>query len=137
MHAWNEITKVARRILFDEHYGSRHIHLQVLATHPAYQRLGAATALCEWGIGQALRHGVVVTLFASPMGKLLYQKLGFENVTTVPVKVQGEDASVELSAMNLVVEPAAVHRRAGSESFARATSCRFLHIVPPVSIGLR
>lgn len=40
----------AKKSHFDKIYGDRQVHLLVLATHPDYQRHGAGTRHCQWGI---------------------------------------------------------------------------------------
>lgn len=52
--------------------------LDLCAVDPAFQRLGAATKLVEWGLGEANRRGgMEAMLEASIMGKHVYKKLGF------------------------------------------------------------
>lgn len=47
----------------------------------------------------AARDGVVVTLLASPMGRGVYPRLGFEELGTVTAQVEGEDEKTHLYAM--------------------------------------
>ena len=63
---------IAKDLLFDQVYGAEnHLYLGLLATHPSYQRRGAAKALVQWGLDKAKRMGWTVTLFSSPMGESL------------------------------------------------------------------
>ncbi|KAE8378643.1 acyl-CoA N-acyltransferase [Aspergillus bertholletiae] len=68
--------------------------LSTLAVHPAYQRQGIGRTLVEWGLEQATREGTPVGLEASAKGTHLYQSLGFQIVSEVPL-VEG----VALTAM--------------------------------------
>ena len=66
-------------------YGEKQVHLWLLATHPDYRRRGAATMLCQWGFEKVKEKSWIVPLFASPLGKLLYEHLGYELLaSTVP-----------------------------------------------------
>lgn len=64
--------------IFFGQYGKKQIHLWLLCTHPAFRRRGAATRLCRWGLNYASQHVLQTTVLASPMGKHLYQELGFD-----------------------------------------------------------
>jgi ribosomal protein S18 acetylase RimI-like enzyme len=99
MLAWKQTLQNARQKLFDEQYKNSHFQLQILATHPEYQRCGAGTALCLDGIVMAERAGVNISVFASPMGKRLYKNLGFRRVATVLVRADGEEESISIEAM--------------------------------------
>jgi GNAT superfamily N-acetyltransferase len=82
-------------------YGQQLAHLQILGTHPNYQRMGAGSALLRHGIKQAQDLGLPITLFASPMGKPLYTSFGFDDRGKVVVRVNGEDESTDLNPMVL------------------------------------
>jgi predicted acetyltransferase len=71
----------------------------MLVTHPDFRRSGAATMLCNWGQDEAMKRGWMLTVMASPMGKALYENLGYELVGSVTVHVDGEDESVVVSVM--------------------------------------
>ncbi|KAF2200009.1 acyl-CoA N-acyltransferase, partial [Delitschia confertaspora ATCC 74209] len=45
---------------------------------PSYQRQGVGRKLLEWGIKQADQDGVPMYLEATPPGKVMYERLGFE-----------------------------------------------------------
>jgi ribosomal protein S18 acetylase RimI-like enzyme len=77
-------------------YGKEQVHLWLLTTHPDFRRRGAGTMLCNWGKKQAIQKGWVLTVLASPMGKLLYQELGYKLVGSVVVQVDGEDEKLEV-----------------------------------------
>ncbi|KAI2610537.1 hypothetical protein GGR54DRAFT_370814 [Hypoxylon sp. NC1633] len=51
--------------------------LELLAVHPDYQRLGAGTALVQWGTNAADELGVQAVVESSPVGRRVYQKCGF------------------------------------------------------------
>jgi GNAT superfamily N-acetyltransferase len=84
---------------FDRWYGSKQLHLAVLCTLPDYQRRGAGTAHCRWGMDYAKDKEWAITLFASPMGKQLYSHLGFDVKGTVHVQIKGEKEELFISAM--------------------------------------
>jgi hypothetical protein len=86
---------------FNDAYGDAHIHLQILGTHPDYMRNGHGTNLCMWGIFKAENDNVVVTLLASPLGRLFYSHLGFRFLKTLMVQVSGEEEKVYMHAMVL------------------------------------
>ncbi|KAF3760925.1 hypothetical protein M406DRAFT_358399 [Cryphonectria parasitica EP155] len=56
------------------------LHLDILACRTGRQRLGAGTALLNWGNELADREGKMHWLDASPKGYALYKRLGFEDV---------------------------------------------------------
>jgi hypothetical protein len=90
---------------FDKKYGEKQLSLTTLATHPDYKRGGVGTALCCWGIQRAISDKLeAITLFASPLGKLLYTKLKFIEVGTVHIQVEGEAQFIKLSGMTLELE---------------------------------
>lgn len=101
MAAWATIMPQAKGRIFNSRFGKQHIHLQVLATHPARQRLGAGSQLCCEGIILAQEHNLAITVFASPMGKRLYSKLGFQPLGNVDVYVTGEEERVTIAALAL------------------------------------
>ena len=72
-------------------YGAKQIHLWLLVTHPDYRRRGAGTILCKWGLEQATQKGWVLTVIASPLGKLIYEHLGYRLLGSAVVQVDEED----------------------------------------------
>jgi len=77
--------------------------LKILLCHPDYQRRGAGRALTEWGINEAARRGLCTTVFASPMGLKLYQKLGFREIGRFRVQLDGDEEYLDIPA--LVLKP--------------------------------
>lgn len=100
MTAWAKAMPRAKEQLFNSRYGNRHIQLQILATHPAWQRRGAGQLLCLEGMELARTRNMAVTVFASPMGRRLYSKLGFQIRGYVHVQVPGEEQSVSPVALS-------------------------------------
>ncbi len=98
MAAFGSTTRAARETYFSV-YQFRQLHLRMLATLPEFQRKGAGTALCKWGIEQAKQDQVPVTLLSSPMGHSLYSSLGFADIATVTVQVEGEEEKLSIRAM--------------------------------------
>lgn len=54
--------------------------LQYMATHEDWRRKGAATLCVRWGMERCRELGIPAYMEASPTGKLVYEKLGFEVV---------------------------------------------------------
>lgn len=103
MQAWTSITTKSKAEVFDREFGDCQLHLQILATHPKYQRRGAGRLLCEWGLRLAEIASVPITVFASPMGSSLYQKSGFVSVSNVRIKAMEDDHDgVVLAAMTFI-----------------------------------
>jgi ribosomal protein S18 acetylase RimI-like enzyme len=103
MQAFAAIRSKSKVEVFDDVYGPRQIHLQILATHPKHQRRGAGRALCDWGIRLAERIAAPITVFASLMGNLLYQRIGFITVDKIKIQVvDDEHEGVVLTAMTLI-----------------------------------
>ncbi|KAF1976795.1 acyl-CoA N-acyltransferase [Bimuria novae-zelandiae CBS 107.79] len=61
------------------------VFLYIILTHPDYRRKGIGAMLVQWGIDMAKELGVEFWLDASPVGKPLYEKMGFELVERVPL----------------------------------------------------
>lgn len=72
-------------------YGGKQLHLWLLATHPDFRLRGAATMLCNWGLEKARVKGWVITVIASPLGKLLYEHLGYKFLGSTVIQVDDED----------------------------------------------
>lgn len=101
MEAFTTALMEAKQTYFDGVYGDSQIHLRIRGTHPDYQRRGAATQHCQWGMTLARERNLAVTLFSSPMGQLVYTHLGFKLVGTVIVQVEGEEEKLSIGAMGL------------------------------------
>ncbi|KAK0714706.1 hypothetical protein B0H67DRAFT_220147 [Lasiosphaeris hirsuta] len=80
--------------------GPEQIHLQILATLPAFQRRGHGSSLCEWAMELVRREDLEdMSVMASPMGYELYTWLGFETVARFRIQVPGEEEGLTLQAM--------------------------------------
>lgn len=99
MKAFHEAIMKAKKVYFDDVYGTSQIHLMILGTHPDYQRQGAGSSLCRWGMDLAKDNNVCVSVFGSPMGKKLYAYLGFSELATITVQAEGEEAKLYIAAM--------------------------------------
>ena len=99
MKAWTETMCQARAQIFDAQFGRNYFQLQILATRPEFQRQGAATELCLWGIEVARCTGFAIAVFASPMGRKLYSRLGFKWCDSVRIRARGEAEEIEVAAM--------------------------------------
>ncbi|KAM5353676.1 hypothetical protein ACJ41O_000326 [Fusarium nematophilum] len=93
-----EATWSASKDKFDA-YGQKILLLHLLCTHPDYQRIGAASVLIRQGIRMAEDRDLVVTLFASPLRRLLCRRLGFADRGAVTAQVDGEEQSVTFEAV--------------------------------------
>ncbi|KAF2108657.1 acyl-CoA N-acyltransferase [Lophiotrema nucula] len=65
--------------------------LETLITHPLHQRRGAGALLVNWGCEKADEKGVECFVEASPMGRPLYERYGFEECGRMSVDVGGEE----------------------------------------------
>jgi GNAT superfamily N-acetyltransferase len=82
------------------HHGGQQLHLWMLMTHPDHRRRGAGTMLCDWGRDEARRRGGwALTVMASPMGRNLYEHLGYRVQGSTRARVDGEDEFVDIFAM--------------------------------------
>lgn len=99
MQVFRERLEEAKDVFFDRRYGEKQLFLLSFATHPEYHRRRARTMLCRWEIDRAREEGLAVTLFASGMGNMLYEKLGFKQVGVAHAQVDGEEEEIYISAM--------------------------------------
>jgi GNAT superfamily N-acetyltransferase len=58
-----------------------HWYLDIVATRKEFQRKGAARSLITWGLERADATGALAYLDASPAGRTVYEKFGFEALT--------------------------------------------------------
>lgn len=75
-------------------------HLELLVTHPDHRRQGAGGMLTQWGIDQARDFEADVGVESSPMGLSLYKSLGFKLLETRTVKVENDDADLQVRVMH-------------------------------------
>lgn len=61
-----------------------HWYLEIMVTRGADQGRGAGGLMMAWGVKKADEDGVEAYLDATPEGKPLYEKFGFQNVVTWP-----------------------------------------------------
>jgi hypothetical protein len=81
----------------DDIYSDHQLHLLILGTHPDYQRHGAGTRHCRWGIELATKQKLALTTFRSPMGIRLYTQLELKKLGEVIVQVDGEERNTRLA----------------------------------------
>ncbi len=91
MSAYRTDAARAKENLFDKPYHSKHYYLDLLATHPDYQDHGIDKELVNWGLEKEKKQGWNVMLFASPMGRRVYAKLGFKDVGAFRTQIEGEE----------------------------------------------
>lgn len=85
-------------------YLGRQYHLWLLVTHPDFRRRGAGSRLCNWAQEQAPRDWAL-TVMGSPMGRALYEYLGYKLVGTVTARVEDEEECVVIYALEKVLQP--------------------------------
>ncbi|KAK0645706.1 hypothetical protein B0T16DRAFT_436825 [Cercophora newfieldiana] len=91
---------------FFEPIGPEQIHLQILATLPAFQRRGHGSSICKWAMSLARDENLKdISVMASPMGHELYNWLGFQRVGEFPIRVPDEE--VELTLVAMMYDPGA------------------------------
>jgi predicted acetyltransferase len=76
-----------------------YIHLIRVATAPQWQRHGAGTLLCNWGIDVAQKHKLQIGLLATPSGQALYSQLGWKELTRAVVQMPKEKEKESVSMM--------------------------------------
>jgi GNAT superfamily N-acetyltransferase len=101
MDAFRDACAAAKAGLFDSRYTRGHLFLKVLLCHPDYRRRGIGSKLLIRGILRAAYDNLYTTLFSSPMGYPLYQKLGFKEVGKFRVQAKGEDDFLDMPALVL------------------------------------
>ncbi|KAF4478558.1 gnat family [Fusarium agapanthi] len=84
---------------FDHVYGDNQLHLQILGVHPDHWRRKIGAKLVGWGLEEAKRHKLPVTLMAGSGGRHLYSSLGFRSLGSSVTQVPGEEESVDAEAM--------------------------------------
>lgn len=72
-------------------WGNKRLELADCAADPLYHRRGAGKALLEYGLEKAREANVPITLTASPMGRLLYLRLGFRELGFFDCGEEGEE----------------------------------------------
>ena len=89
-----EKAKSAFKPMLDMHFkwtkGRGHGDLLYMATDPAWRRKGAATAVVQWGVDLCKELGIPAYLEASPAGRPVYERLGFETVDNIESEADGE-----------------------------------------------
>jgi ribosomal protein S18 acetylase RimI-like enzyme len=70
--------------------GRKHWYLELVATLPEYQGRGAGGQLLRWGIKKADEESAEIYLEASPHGKPIYERLGFQEVDRLVVELKKE-----------------------------------------------
>ena len=81
---FGQIARLKREILG----GKPYILLHMLATRPDYHRRGIGATHLRWGSEQADEMGLPLYLEASPKGRPLYERYGYEKVADLPLDVR-------------------------------------------------
>ncbi|KAI1441914.1 putative GNAT family acetyltransferase [Annulohypoxylon stygium] len=69
-------------------------HLSFIGTDPSYERLGAATMMVQWGIGQCKKYHVPAYLESTLEAAPFYRKLGFEEVEKFSLGCEIADSGI-------------------------------------------
>ena len=89
-----------------DHLGGKpHIRCHILVTHPHHHRRGAGAMQLRWGFEQADKLGVPVWLEASPIGRPLYEREGFETVGWLPFDARDWGSEKELRHALMIRQP--------------------------------
>ncbi|KAG9228104.1 hypothetical protein BJ875DRAFT_500994 [Amylocarpus encephaloides] len=80
-------------------WASQQVKLATLVVHPGFRLPGGGTMLVRWGMAVAENNGWPVILCASPMGRVLYKHLGFEEIASEVVQVEGEEETLTSTVM--------------------------------------
>jgi GNAT superfamily N-acetyltransferase len=99
MNAFLSALVTGKKKYFQDVYGPNFMHLRILGTLPAYRGRKAGSTLVRWGLDLARTHGMPTSLFASPMGGVVYKHLGFKPVGELVVQAEGEEEKLFYDAM--------------------------------------
>ncbi|KAF4463011.1 gnat family [Fusarium albosuccineum] len=95
MRAYTDAAERGFRDYFAQ-YGNNQFNLVWLMTLPSFRRRKAGTMLCNLRDNEAIEKRKVFTVMASPMGKLLYEDIGYECLGSVTAQVEGEKECVQI-----------------------------------------
>jgi ribosomal protein S18 acetylase RimI-like enzyme len=93
MEVWASVVEEGFERYFAK-YGKHQIYLWLLTTHPDFRRQGAGTMLCHWGLKEATKKHWMLTVIGSPMGKSLYEHLGYGLVGILKIQAKGEEETL-------------------------------------------
>ncbi|PVH81301.1 acyl-CoA N-acyltransferase [Cadophora sp. DSE1049] len=80
-------------------WAEKQVNLASLVVHPNFRLRGGGSMLVRWGMNVADDKGWPVTLCASPMGRFLYEYLGFKTIASEVVQVEGEQETLTSTVM--------------------------------------
>jgi GNAT superfamily N-acetyltransferase len=86
-----EAITAAEKKYFGPEWGKKRLECVDFVTDARYQRRGAGTELMKCGFELATKHQVPITLTASPLGRYMYTRLGFQELGVVDCEVQGDE----------------------------------------------
>ncbi len=75
------------RVMNEKMEGKKFVYMHILAIDPAYQRMGIGRRLLDWGLKIADDEGWEAYIDASPEGKGLYEKCGWQTINTIDLDV--------------------------------------------------
>lgn len=73
--------------------------MQLLVTHRDFRRHGAASQIVQWGATQADAERVWSGTESSPMGRPVYESVGFYEVGRMVIQVEGDEAKLDFPVM--------------------------------------
>ncbi|KAJ4309917.1 hypothetical protein N0V84_011241 [Fusarium piperis] len=97
--AFRTVGDYEKQHFFDDVYGGNQLHLQILGVHPDHWRRKIGAGLVQWGLEEAERHKLPLTLMTGSGGRHLYSSLGFRSLGSFSTQVPGEEESVDAEAM--------------------------------------
>ncbi|KAI9705691.1 MAG: hypothetical protein M1820_005101 [Bogoriella megaspora] len=71
-------------------------HAHVIACSPKFRRRGVGTLLLNWGLERAREEGIPVLLQATPAGKPLYEKAGFDKIAAGASQMMTQFVTTEM-----------------------------------------
>jgi hypothetical protein len=80
-------------------WAEEQVNLSSLVVHPDFRLRGGGSMLVKWGMKVADEKGWPTTLAASPMGRFLYEYLGFEKIASEVVRADGEEETLTSTIM--------------------------------------
>lgn len=98
LKAFIEAEAVTRQKFFTSQYPELW-YMQLLVTHRDFRRHGAASSLVQWGAAQADAEQVYCGTESSPMGRAVYESVGFHEIGRMVIQAEGDEAKLDFPVM--------------------------------------
>ncbi|EKD18483.1 uncharacterized protein L3040_007494 [Drepanopeziza brunnea f. sp. 'multigermtubi'] len=85
------------KVMNEKMKGKKFIYMHFLAVDPKFQRMGIGKKLCDWGLKYADEKGLEAYIDASPEGKGLYEKCGWQVINTLDIDLSKWGGPKEIS----------------------------------------